>query len=89
LSSQRFILGPSKRQCITTPNDPDRNLITSFHWSAPKSFYKALLLWTPLGEALKNRKMSTAFLNGLKPQEYGRAREQSCITTNPIPPRKG
>jgi hypothetical protein len=60
-SSQKFILEPSKRQHITTPDNPDLQSITLFQQSAPKSFYKALFVGTPLGEALKNLKMSKAF----------------------------
>lgn len=40
--------------------------------SAPKSFFKALLVRTPLGRALKNLKMSMSVLEGLKPQECER-----------------
>jgi hypothetical protein len=41
----------------------------SFHRCAPKSFYKAFFVGTPLGIALRNIKMSKAVPDGLKPQE--------------------
>jgi hypothetical protein len=40
-----------------------------FQQSAPKIFYKALFVGTPLGIALRNLKMSKAVPDGLKPQE--------------------
>ena len=40
--------------------------------SAPKSFFKALFVGTPLGRALENLKMSKAVPEGLKPQECER-----------------
>eukprot|EP00804_Cyclotella_cryptica_P027692 CCRYP_010292-RA/>CCRYP_010292-RA protein AED:0.22 eAED:0.57 QI:0/0/0/1/1/1/2/0/395 len=40
--------------------------------SAPKSFFKALFVGTPLGRALDNLKMSKAVPDGLKPQECER-----------------
>jgi hypothetical protein len=54
------------------PDDPDRQSITSSQQSVPKSFYKTLFVGTPLGEALKNLKMSKAVPDGLKPQECKR-----------------
>ena len=35
----------------------------------PKSSFKSLFVWTPLGKALENLKMSKAVQEGLKPQE--------------------
>jgi hypothetical protein len=54
------------------PSDPDQQSIMLFQESAPKSFYEALFVGTPLGEACKNRKMSVTGLDGLKPEECKR-----------------
>ena len=44
--------------------------ITPHNSKAPKSFFKALFIRTSLGTALKKMRLSKAFQDGLKPQEY-------------------
>ena len=54
------------------PEQGPRPTIMLFHRSAPKSFYKAFFVGTPLGIALRNIKMSKAVPDRLKPREWER-----------------
>jgi hypothetical protein len=69
--------------------DPSRPTRIKLHkLEAPKSFFKAIFIGTPLGKALKRMTLSKAVPDGLKPQE---CEQGSCHAKLPIPyiPEKG
>ena len=67
---------------MSTPHHQDRRIIILSRTSAPKSFFNALFVGTPLGRALENIKMRKAVPEGLKTQECER---ESGQVKRPIP----